>query len=66
MPKRSTSESIVSQHSLIARREAFLRDSPWVLRLTVHKGKPAPVMIVKSGCQLPTQLMARRKRVQQG
>lgn len=47
MPKRSTSESIVSQHSLIARREAFLRDSPWVLRLTARKGKPAPVMIVK-------------------
>ena len=47
MPKRSTSESIVSQHSLIARSEAFLRDSPWVLRLTARKGKPAPVMIVK-------------------
>jgi len=47
MAKRSTNGSIVSQHSLIARREAFLRNSPWVLRITTRKGKPAPVMIIK-------------------
>jgi hypothetical protein len=47
MAKRSTSDSIMLRHSLIARREAFLGESPWVLRLTEHKDKPAPVMIVK-------------------
>jgi hypothetical protein len=47
MAKRSTNESIMSQHTLMARRKAFLSKSPWVLRITVHKGKPAPVMIIK-------------------
>ncbi len=52
MLKRSINDSIAARCSLITRRESFLRESPWVLRFSVHKGKPAPVMIIKERLHL--------------
>ena len=47
MNSRSTNGSITEQLSISRRRSAFLKGSPWVLRLADHRGKPSPVMVIK-------------------
>lgn len=47
MTGRSRGDSITTQHWVAARRDAFLRQSPWVLRFTAFSDKPVPVVVIK-------------------
>ena len=47
MTEKKAKKSATLNQEYVTRIKPLLKQSPWVLRITEHKGKPVPVMVIK-------------------